>query len=341
MTPRRAFNLFALGAGGVGLIALLRSLGFDDVMRTALGVGNGFALVLALAVAGIFCDAAAMHVLMRPEARMVSYWRVVAAQASGLTLNLLTPGAKLGEVTKVTLLTERAPRNRAVSTVLLFNLCYLYFQTAVVVIGVPLLNSQLTLPRSVENRIWIGLLALLALAVLIGTVVHRGIVRTVLGIAARARLVSARTRDRLTETLAVIDRHVRELHLGSTPSTRAGMGLVALAKMLTWAEISVILYSLGARPSATVLLAILVGTIIIDELSAIVPFGLGLADAGNYLLFGILGLTPVAGAALTLVRRGRNAALAALGLAVMLALTVVDHVAVARRRARIHSIRAG
>ncbi len=338
MTPRRAFNLFALAAGALGLIVLLRSVGFDDVMRTALAVGNGFALVLALAVAGIFCDAAAMHVLMRPEARMVSYWRVVAAQASGLTLNLLTPGAKLGEVTKVTLLAERAPRNRAISTVLLFNLCYLYLQTAIVLVGVPLVNSQLTLPRSVENRIWIGSLALLALAVLAGIVVHRGVVRTVLGVAARVRLVSAPTRDRLIGRLAAIDRHVRELHLGKTSSTRAGMGLVALAKMLAWAEIAVILYSLGARPSASVLLAILVATIVIDELSAVVPFGLGIADAGNYVLFGALGLTPLAGAALTLVRRGRNAALALLGLGLMLALTFVDRVALARRRARIFAL---
>src|SRR5689334_1748010 len=70
------FNVAVLVVGVAALAWLLNKLGWDNVKRVLGGVGGWFAVIVALDVAALACEAAAIREFMRPEARMVAYWRV-------------------------------------------------------------------------------------------------------------------------------------------------------------------------------------------------------------------------------------------------------------------------
>ena len=63
---------------------------------------------------------------------------------------------------------------------------------------------------------------------------------------------------------------------------------------------------------------------LITWLSSVVPLGLGLADGGNYALYGALGSSPNLGLDVTMVQRTRTCILAAIGLAIMLIANLAD-----------------
>ena len=68
--------------------------------------------LMLLSLTTLMLNTAAIRVFMRPEQRMISYWRVLVAQLSGQAVNSVTPTGTVGEVLKVTMLDGHAPRYR-------------------------------------------------------------------------------------------------------------------------------------------------------------------------------------------------------------------------------------
>src|SRR5205085_1029994 len=105
----RVFNVAVLVIGAVALVFLLDNIGWDRAKGAIVEAGWWFAVIAAIDLGSVFCDARGIYSFMRPKAE-ISYWRVFAAQASGLAINRLTPGNSLGEPTKVTMLAGYAPQ---------------------------------------------------------------------------------------------------------------------------------------------------------------------------------------------------------------------------------------
>src|SRR5262245_28021680 len=147
--------MLAFGAGA--LIWMIRKLGWDKLREAVHGIGASFAIITALDLTAILLDARALHTFMRPEARMVSYWRVVAAQISGRAVNVVTPFGALGEAAKLTMLVSHAPRVRVASAIVLFNLAGLYVSVAVMAVGTPITMLLIDMPRSLRLTAVIGL----------------------------------------------------------------------------------------------------------------------------------------------------------------------------------------
>ena len=103
------FNLAMFVIGAIALAWMLRSTSWPELWSVIRGVGGWAALILALDLVSLTLDAAAWHAFMRPEARMVPFWRVLGAWSSGRAINVLTPGGALGEATKVTMLMNHVP----------------------------------------------------------------------------------------------------------------------------------------------------------------------------------------------------------------------------------------
>src|SRR5262245_28962583 len=106
------FNVAVFVVGAIALGFMMDKLGWDNARRVFAGVGAAFFVAVAFDVGALAFEAAAIHSFMRPEARMVRYLRVLAAQASGRAINILTPGGALGEATKITMLVASAPKAR-------------------------------------------------------------------------------------------------------------------------------------------------------------------------------------------------------------------------------------
>jgi hypothetical protein len=326
-----AFNIGVLVVGVIALAWMLDRLGMANVRHVFAGVGSWFFVCVALDIAALACEAAAIHEFMRPEARMVHYWRVLAAQASGRAINILTPGGALGEPAKITMLVSSAPRGRVVSSIVLLNLAGFYLSVAIVIVGVPITALLVDLPHELKLVVWIGLAILVPLVVAIGVLIQRGAVGSVLTVARGLRLLSAERKEKWCARLADVDRHIRELQSSHSPGTRGGILLVCAARLCSWSATTLALHAVGVQLHFTLLAGVFSVGVLIGWISAIVPFGLGLADGGNYALFGVLGATGAQGVFVTLLGRARSLTLAVLGLLAMAAAHSVNRIDIARR----------
>lgn len=334
------FNVIVLVGGTVGLVVLLRQLGWDKMRAVFAGVGWWFFAVVGIDVVGMSLDAAAIHAFMRPESRMVSYWRVFAAQASGRAISILTPGGVVGEATKISMLVSHAPRDRVVSSIVLFNLAAFYISVGIVMIGVPITALSVDLPHQLAVVVWIALAILTVIVVGLGLMIHRGAVDTVMAAARGLHIVSAARLDKWRTQIKSLDSHLKELHSDQSPGTRTGLVLLCISRVVAWSATTTVLHLVGVHVHPTLLIGVLSVGVLISWISAIVPLGLGVADGGNLALFKVLGAEGATGAFVTMLGRARSLAIALIGLTVMAVAHTVNRVSVARRVKRMRAARA-
>jgi hypothetical protein len=314
----RAFDRIALAAGLVGLAFVVHRLGWDGMRHVVLGTGGWFAVLAAIDLAGALCDAFAIRSLVRPHAS-VGFGRVLAAELSGMAINRLTPASSLGEPVKVTLLVRGdVPVDVAVSSIVMFNLATIYTGIAAVVLGVPVTVLLLDLPPDIEHLVWIALAVLVAVALGLAWLVHRGALGSLVDALAAVRLISPARHTRWHARVTAIDARLRTLGDARAPGVRRAIAGVVGSRICNWAGTIVIFYAADIPMSAPLVVASLSVGILVTWISNIVPLGLGAADGTNYVLYGLLGASPVAGLLFTMVNRLRTIVIALLGLAVML-----------------------
>ena len=328
------FNIVVFVVGGAAFVLLMRNLGLANARRVFSDAGAWLGLVIGLDLAAMCCDAAAIHAFMRPESRMVSYLRVLAAQASGRAINVLTPGGALGEATKVTMLVGHAPHARIVSSIVLYNLATLYLSVAILALGVPITTALVDLPHEVSVIAWTGLVVIVVLVIALIVLVRRGAVETLLDAAHGARVISAERAKRYAAKIADIDRQLRDLHPDTTPGLRAGSLWIGASRLCSWAATATVLHAIGVSITATLLVGVFSVGILVGWISSIVPLGVGIADGGNYALFGVLGASGAHGVVMTLLARARSVTVALIGLVVMAIAHTGTRITLHRRRLR-------
>jgi uncharacterized membrane protein YbhN (UPF0104 family) len=335
------FNIAILVVGATALAWMLHRLGFQTVRTVLAGVGWWFAIIVACDLAALACEAAAIRELMRPEARMAKYWRILAAQMSGRAINILTPGGALGEATKISMLVSAAPRGRVVSSIVMLNLASFYLSVAIVIVGVPITALLVDLPHNLQLVVWIGLAVVLVIVIALVILIQRGAVTTLLQAAHGIGLLSAERTARWSAKLGDLDRHIRELQSKrSSPGTRTGLLFICAARLCSWTATTLVLYAVGVDIHFTLLAGVFSVGVLISWMSAFIPFGLGVADGGNYALFNVLGAAGAAGVFVTLLSRARSLTLAMLGLLVMAAGHAANRFDVRRRNRLIARLEA-
>lgn len=334
------FNLVMFAVGGVGLFFMLRTTSWEELRPVVVGVGSYAGIILGLDLAALCCDAAAWHSFMRPEARMVSYPRVLGAWASGRAINVLTPFGALGEPTKVTMLLDRVPKARLLSSIVLLNVAVLYFSVTVMLIGIPITLLLVDVPHAIKVMVGIGVAVLLPLMVMLGVVIQRGAISTLVGTLRNTRIISAERAQSWKERLKEVDRHIRELHAHRTAGTRRGIVFVALSKLITYTSTCVLIHAVGVSLSPSLVIAVLSVGVLIQWIASIVPLGLGLADGGNYALYSLLGATGEQGLLVTMLNRARSVTVAVLGLGAMVAMTALSRWQQARIQRKIRQLKA-
>ncbi|MBA3395321.1 MAG: flippase-like domain-containing protein [Deltaproteobacteria bacterium] len=313
-------HVLVLVLGAIAFAVVVDRVGWDAMQRAVIGAGWWFVVMAALDLASVFCDAAGIHQFVRVH-EPISYWRVIAAQASGMALNRLTPGNSVGEALKVTMLMAHVPRTTAVSAIVKFNLATLYVALAVIVIGVPLTLVSLDLPARVELAVWIGTGLLVVVAVALALVVRRGALATLIEGIRRSRLISAARAARWLDRIRAIDANIRGF---GDPRSRRGVAFVMGSRVLHWIGTIVVLEAAGVPMTVPLVIGMLSVGILVTWLSNVIPLGMGLADGGNYLLYPALGSAASAGLDFTMVNRTRTVIMAALGLTIMLLATLID-----------------
>jgi uncharacterized protein (TIRG00374 family) len=303
------FNVAVFAFGAIALGFLLRRLGGEGVRHVIVDAGPWLLAIAAIDVASMACDGYALYSFL---ARRVGFWRVFAAEASGLAINRLTPANSVGEAVKVTMLTRAVPADFAVSAVVLFNLSTIYLGIAAIVVGVPITALMLDLPHRIEIAVWIatGLLIVFSMVVLV--IVRRGAVSTLIDGMVGLRFIRRDRAERWRAKIADLDARVR-----AAPGLRGGLLGVFGSRVFNWIGTIVVLHACGIPMTAPLVVAMLSVGILVTWMSNVIPLGLGVADGTNYALYGILGASPDAGLVFTMVNRLRTCAVAAIGLTVM------------------------
>jgi len=333
------FNVVMMAFGAVALVWMLHSLGWDKFREAVNGLGPTFVTCIVLDLVAAACDARALHAFMRPESRMISYWRVLAAQLSGRAVNVVTPFGALGEATKLSMLVLHAPRARVLSSLVLFNLATLYFSVGVIMIGTPITLLMIDLPSPLNLVVYIALPVLIALMVALGILVHRGAMSSLTGVLSRLHMISRERRDDWRKRLADVDRHISELHKNRAAGTWRGILWVIAERLVTWTSTLLLIHAIGVHLTPVLVLGYLSIGVLIQWTASIVPMGLGLADGGNYALFGLLGAAKAQGAFITMLNRARSLGVALLGFVVMAVAHTANRVALSRIHRKMDELR--
>jgi glycosyltransferase 2 family protein len=343
--PRRArriaqvFHVIALIVGAIALGWMIRSVGPERLVQVVTQVGWWFVAIVALDVIAVCLDAAALRTFMRPESRMVSYPRVLAAQAGGRAINVLTPLGTLGEPVKLAMLVGHAPRARVLSAILLLNLGMLYLSVIAIAIGTPILFLLVDIPRAVAVAIGLGLALLLPVVVAVGMLVHRGAVATVVNTIRRTGVISEARADRWRLRLGETDRHIRALHHERSHGAWKGLGWLLASRGVSWLATLALLHAAGVELSWALAVGLISAGVLIKWASQIVPMGLGLAEGGNYALYALIGVGGAYGMAMTLLNRARSVAVALPGLLAMVVVHLADRLATARTQRALEHLR--
>ena len=315
------FHAIALVIGIIAFVVLVERMGLAGLYRVIGGIGGWFLVIAAIDLVSVMCDAGAVYYFASANAE-VSYWRVFAAQASGLAINRLTPGNAMGEPVKVTMLVEHVPQRVAISAIVMFNVATTLIAIAAIVIGVPITLLTIELPGQLQLLVWIstGVLVVAAVAQII--LVRRGALGTLISVARRLGL-SADRAARWQARIAGVDAHLK--NLGGAGSRR-GFVFVIGSRLLNQVGTVVLLIASGIPLSVPLVAAMLSVGILVTWMSNIVPLGMGIADGTNYALYDALGASGAQGLDFTMINRARTFVLALMGLTVMLLANVVDRV---------------
>jgi uncharacterized membrane protein YbhN (UPF0104 family) len=335
----RIFNLVMFVVGGIALWWLLRNQSWDELRGHLASVGGWFALILALELGALLCDAAALHAFMRPEARMIPYWRVLGAQSSGRAINVLTPGGALGEATKLAMLVSHAPRARVLSSIVLLNLSQVYLSIGLMLLGIPVTLLLVDLPPAMRVTVGVGLAVIIPAVIALAVLIHRGAVSTIVELLRWLRLVSPDRAVRWKARLVEVDRHIRELHQNRSAGTWKGLLWVLASKLLSWTGAVLLLAAIGVPLTAAMILGVLSIGVLVTWIASAVPLGLGLADGSSYVLYDLLGATGPQGLVVAMVSRARSLTVAVLGLGVMGAMSLADRFAAARLQRKLRELR--
>src|SRR5262249_46092826 len=104
--------------------------------------------------------------------------------------------------------------------------------------------------------------------------------------------------------------------------------------VVAWIATATVLHVVGVALHAKLLVGVLSVGVLISWVAAVVPLGLGIQDASNYVLFGVLGASGANGLFVTLLGRARSLAIALIGLAVMGIAHSANRISIARRNRR-------
>ncbi len=165
---------------------------------------------------------------------------------------------------------------------------------------------------------WVATAALVVLAVFVVVLIRRGAVRTLIDGISGLRFVDRERAKRWREKIVDIDKRLRTL-LANPRESGLPRGLVGVmgSRLVNWTGTIVVMHAAGIPLRPSLVIAALSVGVIVTWASNIVPFGLGIADGANYVLYGVLGATHAAGLVFTMINRLRTVVLALMGLVVM------------------------
>lgn len=296
----------------VALVLTIRSVGLGTLIRYLRLIGWWWIAVVALEVFNTTLHSTALRSFAAPD--KLSMKDAFLAQLAGRAVNAVTPSGNLGEVVKMSVLTDVVSSSRAVSTVLLYNVVSFTIELGLVAVAAPFF--ALLVPMPLGFRIMFLATGVVCLAISLGlyALVRRGMLASLAKIPVKLRLVKQARYEGWYAKLHDIDEKLR-LTTGASRRERAiGIAALLVSRLSAMLLTMLILRAIGTGISFGFVAAWTVGSFPIYMASTLVPMGVGVSEGGYYGLFRTLGYNPALAVTLVIARRCITLMYATIGL---------------------------
>ncbi len=317
----------------VALVFTIRDVGLRTLGHYLRLIGWWWIAVAALELLNTTLHSTALRAFAAPD--RLDLRDAFLAQLAGRAVNAVTPSGNLGEVVKMSVLTDVVTPSRAVSTVLLYNVVSFTIELGIVALAAPFL--ALLVPMPLGLRILFLGAGVLCLAISIGlyALVRRGMLANLAKVPVRLGLVSQARYAGWYEKLHGIDEKLRMTSGASRRERLIGIAALTMSRLSAIVLSLLILRAVGTSISFGFVAAWTVGSFPIYLASTLVPMGLGVSEGGYYGLFRTLGYNPAFAVTLVIARRCITLMYATIGLVLV---TFSETVKRARARHRETSV---
>ncbi len=313
MSRRRLFNVIALGIGVSVLAFTIYTIGLDDLVEHIGSVGWGFFALLAIGIANFTIDGLALWVAVGKD---ISLTRAISITMAGAAINQFTPMNEGGEVVKGNMLAGDVPGERAVSSVLAWNLVNRATKHIVIFVGPVLIFFFGSGQFSTQT-----------LLILLVAVVLSAIPTILLFILASSRgaervtklfrflpFVRQATIDKLVVKAKMADSQLKDYLTVRRKDTWRMFWILIVGKLLLIVDFWAAINFLDGGVNIVEAAFLMSGSQVAGVILSVSPVSIGVLEAGETTLWLLLGLSASLGLAQALVRRLRTLTLNFVGL---------------------------
>ncbi len=274
---------------GFGILAgIAWQLGWEEVREHISRVGWGFLWLCACHAASLAFEVVAWFIATDFKG---GFWRLYRAAMAGAAVNAVTPLGELGEAVKVGLVGKVLPMPRAISSVLVWNLCFRFTKHLVIALSLVLvvvaLPDMLTWPQ--VGAFVVAILASSATTILLFVAVAKGSAEFVVRFVSRFSSSLKESSDGIIEAARGIDTEVRA-YAGTRRRHAAAMcGLLVVARLCSAAEVYAVLILLGEDVTLVSALFLYSAGQVLRVFVSLSPVQIGVAEGGEAFLYRLLG----------------------------------------------------
>ena len=313
----RKLTTISLVIALVALVFTVRDIGLGTLFHYLRRIGWWWLAVIPLEVVTTTLDASAIRCFASPD--KVRLRSTLLSQLAGRAVNAVTPGGNLGEVVKMSVLTESVSESRAVATILLYNVVTFSVELLVVAVAAFPLAMLVPMPHGLRTLLLISGVLCFVVSIGLYVLVRRGMVVSVARLASRIHigkryLLSQERFDRWLPKLQGVDDKMRLVAGARTRDRWLGIGLCTVSRLNSIFLSLLILHAVGEAMTVQFIAAYTVGQFVIYMVASLVPMGLGISEGGYDGLFRALGENPARGVTLAFARRTVTIVYAAVGL---------------------------
>jgi Uncharacterised protein family (UPF0104). len=300
-------HLGSLTLGAVLFAMLVRRLDMREVALRLHQVGLWFGLHCAFYLLGIMVTTAAWQQLIDPAHSRARFRDLFAAFWVGHAINMVTPGASLGEVVKNTIMQEKVDSAEMVASLVIFNFMSTVSMLTFNLIGPLMCLWLLDLPARVVLLIFgVGLVFFVPMT-LLWLMLRAGAASHAVRLLAKLPFVRFKDPAAIVAKAASVDVRIHEARIRRPRRFWWAVACLAAARLMNVAEYWALLLALvpGRGPAWLFVLAMLTQTssYLLAWVLTFVPAQVGVAEGNTTMLYNLLGLGSSLGFAMEILRR--------------------------------------
>ncbi len=301
-----------LAVAMIALVFTIRDIGVRTLGTYLRRIGWWWFAVIPMEILCTALDAVTIQAFASPD--KIKLRHTLLAQLAGRAVNAVTPSGNLGEVVKMSVLTDFVSQSRAVATILLYNVVSFSVELLIIAAAVPVV--VITVPMPTSLRVVMIVTGVICLAISIGlyALVRRGMLTSLASGLLKLRILSPERYLRWEIKLRAVDDKLRYVEEGRSRDRWLGIATSFIARCTSMALSLLILHAVGRSITAPFVAVWIVSSFVIYFASTIVPMGVGISEGGYYSLFRAVGDNPARGVALVIARRCVTVCYATLGL---------------------------